>query len=259
MQLHLSWVVLVPYVLLAIYFQIRRRGVAAIASVGWFTAGALLPLTLLVPTFMKYGLMAGLGNTNDAVGFNSGNLLRDLNIVEGVLGRFLSFASFELPRFLGKDTASRLAFLRAAPWLVPFAVFLTLLGIAQALALLVLWFKRRHSQNDWKGIKYFTLATVALLYLLFLFSVKQPASHTFYVTFPVAFLYSLYCWNELLLVRRWRRFALACVIAGVIFEVGLSVYNLNRVSIFTERARIVQALKERDYRIYGERRPGTKY
>ena len=133
----------------------------------------------------RWGLGGALGNTNEAVQFNYTNLLKTANVVEGVLGRFLSFASFELPRFIGGNTAKRLLFMRENPWLIPFVVFLTVVGILQPIALLVLWFKRKHSVKDWKGIKYFTLATVALLYVSFLFSIKIPLSHTFYITLPI--------------------------------------------------------------------------
>jgi hypothetical protein len=39
----------------------------------------------------------------------------------------------------------------------------------------------------------------------------------------------------------------------------LAVSNLKHVSIYTERARIVEAIKAKDYRIVGERRTGSRY
>ena len=92
-----------------------------------------------------------MGDTNQAVQFNSGNLWGSLNIVEGILGRFLAFASFELPRLIGHDTATRLTFMKQNLWLSPIVVFLTLVGILQCIAMLVLWFRKQHSQPDWGG------------------------------------------------------------------------------------------------------------
>ena len=166
MQFHLSWVVLVPFVALSYYFQIKELG-------------------------RRVFLVAGMGSTQETVGFNSETLWRHLNVVEGVLGRFLSFASFELPRFIGANSAARLTFMRENAWLIPFIVFLTLAGILQCLAMLALWFKKEHAHQDWKAVKYFTLGTVVMLYLSFLFSMKLPHSHTFYLTCPVVMLYSL--------------------------------------------------------------------
>lgn len=259
MQFHLSWVVLVPYVLLSFYFQFRKVGQGALSSLAWFAGGAVITGSFLVPTFMKYGLAAGMGSTNETVGLNSEHLWRNLNIVEGVLGRFVSLASFELPRFIGPNTAARLAFMRQNLWLVPFVVFLTLVGILQCVALLVLWFRKNPPHKDWKASKYFTLATVVLLYLSFLFSLKAPASHTFYVTFPVAMLYSLYCWSEFLKKRGWQTFAKVFIVCGLIFDVGLAASNLRQVSLYRERDKIVEAIRAKDYRLLGERRAGARY
>jgi len=259
MQFHLSWVVLVPYVVLSFYFQFRKLAHGSLSALAWFAGGAAITGSFLLPTFVKYGLASGMGSTNETVGLNSENLLRHLNIVEGVLGRFISFASYELPRFIGPNTAVRLAFMRQNLWLVPFVVFLTLVGILQCVALLVLWFRSNHPHKDWKAIKYFTLATVALLYFSFLFSMKAPVSHTFYVTFPVAMLYSLYCWSEFLKRRGWQTFAKVFIVCGLIFDIGLAASNLRQVSLYRERDKIVEAIRTRDYRLLGERRAGTRY
>lgn len=259
MQFHMSWVVLVPYVALSFCFQYRSAGRRVVASVMWFSCGAIITGSFLVPTFIKYGLANGLGSTDEAVQFNSGNLWGNLNIVEGILGRFLSFASFELPRLIGRDTATRLIFLKENPWLIPIVVFLTLVGILQCIAMLVLWFRKDQSQPDWKAIKYFALGTVVQLYVFFLFSMKPPLSRSFYIVFPVAMLYSLYCWNEFLRKRVWQKFAAVFIISGLIFDIGLAATNLKQVSIYVERARIAAAIKARDYRLLGERRAGSRY
>lgn len=259
MQLHLSWVVLVPYLLLSFYFQFKEGGRKAALSLIWFAAGGVIIASLIAPTFIKYGLREGLGGTTETIGLRAGNLLRHLNIVEGVLGRFLSFASFELPRFIGRNTAARIGFLKEIPWLIPFVVFLTVTGIAQCVAMFILWFRKDHEQKDWPAVKYFALATVLLLYASFLFSMKAPASHTYYIVFPVAMLYSLYCWSELLKKRRWQKFALLFIICGVIFEIGMAASNYRSVSIYTESAKIQEAINARDYHLLGERRVGSRY
>ena len=259
MQFHLSWVVLVPYVALSFYVQFRKLGRAAFSSIVWFAAGAIIPFSFLVPTFIKYGFAGGLGSTNDAVQFNFQNLLRNLNIVEGVLGRFLSFASFELPRFIGANTAARVAFMKQNPWLIPLVVFLTPVGILQSVALLVLWFRKKHTQKDWQAVRFFTLGTVLLLYVCFLFSMKLPVSHTFYITLPVAMLYSLYCWSEYLKKRGWQTLAKIFIVCGLLFDIGLAANNYRQVSIFRERGKIEEAIKVKDYRLVGERRDGARY
>ncbi len=145
------------------------------------------------------------------------------------------------------------------PWLIPFIAFLTVVGILQCVAMFVLWFRKEHAHQDWKAIKYFTLGTVVLLYLSFLFSMKSPVSHTFYVTFPVAMLYSFYCWSEFLKRRGWQKFAAVFLVCGIIFDIGLAATNLKQVSLYVDRSRVVAAIKARDYRLLGERRPGARY
>ena len=258
MQVHMSWVLLIPYIALSFYFQFRTTGKKLLSSLMWFACGAIITGSLIVPTLVKYG-WAGIGGTNETIQLNRENLFGYLNIVEGILARFLSFASFELPRFIGRSTATRLDFMKENPWLIPFIIFLTLVGILQVLAMCVLWFKNEHSQKDWKAIKYFTLGTVALLYISFLFSMKSPLSGTFYVTLPIAMLYSLYCWSEFLKKKRWQKFALVVIISGVVFHCGLAVHNYSRVSMYVDRHRMVEALKAKDYHMVGERRPGTRY
>src|ERR1044072_10023935 len=71
MQLHMSWVVLVPYALAALGWQFKegvRRGLSALL---YFAAGAAPVAALLVPTYLKYGLSSGSGGTAGAVRLNA--------------------------------------------------------------------------------------------------------------------------------------------------------------------------------------------
>jgi hypothetical protein len=258
-QFHLSWVILLPYVLLSFYFQYKLDRRALLAASGWFICGALVTGSFLIPTFFKFGLTAGMGGTNEALQINPDNLLRHFNIVEGVLGRFLSFASYELPRFIGNHTGARMAFVRENLWLAPFIVFLTVVGVLQPIAMLIIWFSKKHQRSDWKAIRLFTLATVILLYISFLFSIKAPLSHTFYVTFPVAMLYSLYCWDKYLARPFWRKLAAIVIACGLVFQLGFAIHNYSRISIYLDRKKVSEAIKSNDYRLLDERRPGARY
>jgi hypothetical protein len=259
MQLHMSWVALVPFVLAAFGARVRASGRDAWRAGAWFVAGALLTGALLAPTYLRYGLTGGAGDTPQVVVFNVGNLKRHLNFIEGVLGRFLSFASYELPRFIGGNTHARLAFIHEHLWLAPFVAFLTAVGVLQPVALFALWFKRRHPLPDWAAIKYLTLATVALLYALFIFSFRQPHSHTFYVMLPLAMLYSFYCWYPYLLQRRWQICAAVVLVCGLVFHTALALHNRAHQSLYTNRALPQAAIERRDYRLLGERREGARY
>lgn len=259
MQLHLSWVVLAPFLLASIYFQLRERGPKLLKRLGWLACGAALSGCLLAPTLWEYGLADGSGGTAGMFTFNASNLPRVLNPVEGVPARFLSLASFELARFVGRDTAARLSFLRENLWRAPFVLFLGAVGILQPAAMFVLWFRRRTARDDWPAVKRLTLLNVLLLCALFLFTPKLPASHTFYVTFPLAALYGFYCWDAFLKRRGWRIFAAVFLACGVVFHLGLAAHNFRRVSLYVERATVKTAIDAKDASLLGERRPGSLY
>ena len=258
MQLHMSWVILVPYVGLALLFQVRNssnRGRALVSGVAWFMLGALVTGSLLLPTYIRYGLSRGTGGTASTITFNPENLTAGW----GILIRSLSFASFEIPRLLGTHTAERLAFLKQERWLSPLVVFLFAVGTTQVIVLLISWFFRDHVQKDWKAVKYLVLFNVCLTYLSFLFSIKPPQSNHLYVTLPIPMIYSLYCWSRILNRVRWQRFAGVFIACGIIFYIGLAVHRRPRISLYPERQIIESAIANKDYKILGERRPNTLY
>jgi hypothetical protein len=259
MQFHLSWVVLAVFALASLYFQFRERGFGAARAFVWMLCGAALPGALLVPTYIKYGLAGGTGDTAAVVVFNAENLQKVLNPVEGILGRFLSFASFELPRFIGRNNAERLSFVREHLWLAPFVALLTAVGLVQPALLVVLWFKKSHPQRDWRAIKMLALATLALLYALFLFSLRSPHSHTFYAMLPLAMLYGFYCWSPYLRQRGWQITAFVLLACGIIFHAGLALHRRAHDSMYTNRAMVQAAIDAHDYRLLGERREGSRY
>jgi hypothetical protein len=248
MQLHLSWPTLAPYILLAFYFQWRRGVKEFVRGALYFIAGAAITASVLLPTYLNYGL--GAGANGSAARFNAANL----SSLWGILTRSLSFASFEIPRLLGPHTAERLAFLKQEKWMIPFVAFLFVAGTAQVIALIFMWFKRQHDHADWRAIKYLVAFNILITYLLFLFSLKPPQSNHLYLTAPIPILYSLYCWSWLLKKNYWRTFAKIFIVCGVIFHIGLAIHNRSRTSIYTERQVVESAIEKKDYRILGERR-----
>lgn len=258
MQLHMSWVILVPYVALAFFFQARNRSKRTrtfLTAFAWFIFGAAIPGSLLLPTYLRYGFSEGPGGTASMIGLNPDNL----SALWGILIRSLSFASFEVPRLLGPHTAERLAFLQQEVWLAPLVLFLFAVGTAQVAVLLVSWFFRAHTQKDWTAVKYLTLFNICLTYLSFCFSIKPPQSNHLYVTLPIPMIYSLYCWSRILNRARWQTFAKVFIAGGIIFHIGLALHNRPRVSLYPERHIIESAIVNKNYRILGERRPNTLY
>ena len=136
---------------------------------------------------------------------------------------------------------------------------MTALGIVQPIHLIWQWFANRSSGADWQLIKSLTIATVVWLCVAFLFSMKLPAAHTFYLLIPLALLYALYAWERLLVKSGWQRFAAATIACSIIFHAGLALRNFRTTSIYADRDRIVEALEKKDFRIVGDRPAGAKY
>ncbi|MEJ7576536.1 MAG: hypothetical protein WKF74_06000 [Pyrinomonadaceae bacterium] len=256
MQFHMSWVVLVPYAFASFYFQFRLSRKQFFSALMFFALGSLMSGVFILPTFLKYGFIEGLGGTNNTVQLNSSNMFRHLNVAEGILGRFLSFATFELPRFTGRNLPTRLAFFRDELWLIPFGAFLFVVAYLHPLVMFIMWFFKSPAQRDWRAVKYFTLLTLLLLYTIFLFTWREPVSHTYYITLPVAMLYSMYCWSKLLQNPRWLLFAKVLIISSVIFQAGFALHNYSRISLYVDRNAPRDAIELKNYRILGERRSG---
>ena len=259
MQFHLSWVALVPFVLLAFYCQASSRPRQLLRSTVAFLCGSLLTAIFLLPTYLKFGLGRGTGGTLKVVTFDRFAHPRQL-IATGlnVLSRLLSLASFEVPRFIGAKTASRGAFLHEHEWMTPFVIFLGIAGILQPIAMLVLWFKRQNAHRDWPAIKWLMLGTVGLFYVLCVFSFRDPLSRDFYISLPLTMIYSLYAFSAYLTRRGWQIFAGVFLVCGIIFHVGLGLHNREHYSMYVNRGIPEAALRLKDYHILGERRPGSR-
>ena len=255
MQLHLSWVMLIPLALYSMADQIRK---GQWRSALLFPAlGALPMLALLAPTFIHYGFSVFRDLKGNAAGINWDNILRPWIL----LGRFLSYASFELPRFLGEHTHERVAYLLESPWLAGPGFFLWAAGIFQCVLMLVLFFVRRHPRADWPAVKGVTLYFLATLYLEYWFSRKAPASHGFYEALPMVMIYSFYCWDYLAAKPFWRKAGLVFIVCAVYFQIGyLWKEDGRRQSVyFLYRAQMAQAIEHQDYRLLAERRDYAKY
>ena len=257
MQFHMSWVLLLPYTLASFYFQYRSAGKKSLISGLYFALGAALMSIFLIPTFLKYGVAEGLGGINSTISFSPANLTKFLAIPV----RFLAFASYIIfdARFMGRDMAEGIALLKAQLWLLPFAIFLSIVGILQIVAMIALWFTKMDAHKDWPAIKRIALFTVCLVYVSFLFSIRRPFINTFYVTLPIAMIYSFYCWSRSLQRRGWQIFAIVFLACGTIFHAGLAAYNFSHRSLYMDRGILQSAIEHKDYRILGERRPGSRY
>jgi len=210
---------------------------------------------LIIPTWFQYGFVKGSGNTTQAITFNPENFLSFFTL----LFRYLALACCEIPRFMGANGADRLDFLRQNLWITPFTVTAALLGLVQLVVLLLSWFQKNHAQKDWFAIKTLTALTFLLIYLSFLFAIKTPAAHTYYLTSPLVTIYGFYALSPYVNHLLFTRLAATLLICNVIFHAGLALHNLPTKSLYKNRDLFVKAIEKKNYRLLGERRPNTQY
>ncbi len=255
LQLHMTWVFFVPFFLFSFYQQ-ARTGAFKRACI-FATVGAIPMWTLLIPTYLKYGFRTG-HDLNGSFCFLS---IKGVMSFFDVLGRYFSFACFELPRFIGDHTPERIQYLRDNPAITFPGYFLWVAGILQAVLMLVFWFQPKHTRPDWKGIKFLSLAVFIVLYLSFWFSIREPFAYRIYESLPIAMIYSFYCWDALIKIKFWRILGVVFILAAVYFQVFYTYKEwLRKESVYWQyRDRMAQALTAHDYRLLAERRPGTLY
>ncbi len=249
-QLHMSWVLLLPFILLAGYLHIKQSELKNILiNLAYFLSGCLISGSVLIPTYMEYGFGLGTGGTASNLTFNAQNVKE----IGTVIIRYVSFGSFESARFIGTNTAARLKFLTDYWWAVPFVVFTVLVGFFQVLWLLFSVFRTLDFQ-EWKEIKLLVASSSILIWISFFFSIKGPSSHTFYIMLPLMMIYSFYCW-ETLLKKGWiRKMAAVFLFSGFIFNCCVAHNNFTTKSMYMDREKPLNAIRKKNYRQLGERR-----
>jgi len=250
-QFHLSYSLLIPIAAAVFALAARRNLRLALEGLAFLGLGALVSGSTVIPTLLHMGPSVVAGSTASNVVFEPRNLLQ----LPQLTARFLSFASFEIVRFIGADTPARLEFLVAYPWAAPFVVVAAIGGVIQVLVLAAGFFRTRLPRADWPAVKWFTLGTLLLMYASFTLSVKNPASHTIYVTLPVAMIYAFTCWAPMLKTRTGQRFAAVLFVCGAITYLAVGIRDFHLRSLYTNRATVVRAIEEKNYRLMGERRP----
>jgi len=248
MQLHMSFVLLIPFTglvfLEAISKSYKKIGIYLLI----YLSGIMIGLIPLIPTYIYPDLtMKGVSSN---IIFNLDNFKNFITI----LLRFLSFAGFEIPYVMGGGTIERINVIKSQPWIAPFALVLLFVGFLQ-IGLFVISFFMNKDKTEWRKIKWLTFISWQIIFFSFFFSIKGPSSHTFYLMLPIPLLYSFYCYQWLVTKKPFvLKFIKIIAICGICFHIGLGRYNFQNKSLYINRKKVQEALNKMDYKILGERR-----
>jgi hypothetical protein len=248
-QLHMSWILLLPFICISFYFTLKNRRYPHLVTSIYFLAGCLISASLVIPTFLKYGFASGSGNTSSNVIFNLANAGEILTIPI----RMFSLASFEVSKFIGGDTKERILYLTENIWAAPFNIFAMIIGGVQMIWLTISLFRKNNLQG-WKTIRILMVFAIIITYISFLFSVKGPSTHTFYLMLPLAMIYSFYCWHPSFKKKCINVLAGIFILSSLIFHVSLGLYNYKFHSMYMNRKSPLEAIVTKNFFALNNRR-----
>jgi hypothetical protein len=247
-QIHMSWPLLLPYAGVALLARVRSGWRRAARDVAWFAAGFAVPGALLLPTLVTFGLHGG------GTARNLHLHLVSPGVLVTTLARLLSFASLEVLRFMGHDTAKRVVMLSRNPWLAPLAAVVWTVGILHPLLMAWLWFRRDHpARADWPAFRLLVVASILVIYAAYFFVMEPPQAHAFYALSPIALVFAAYCWS-FVDGPRARRVAAAVMGVSIVFHAGLALALGPGRSMYKNRAVVAAAVSEREPSYFAHRR-----
>jgi hypothetical protein len=179
-----------------------------------------------------------------------------------IIARFLSFASFELARFLRQAGHTPTELLSQSPLLIPLVLALGLLGLVQPFLMLVVLFRPallKRAGDPCRSVRGLAVATVLLIWVVLLFTSRPPFARNYYILCPIALLLGYLTFGSLVETPRARRWAVAILAAGAILHIGLAAQYLKLDPWADRRVAPKRAIEQKDYRILAERRPHVRY
>jgi hypothetical protein len=247
LQIHMSWVLLPFYIVAAFYFLVRTKNLKLVLS-GLFSLGIgfILIMSTFIPTLVKFGFVTG--DAESSIVFNISNL-KNIDVIT----RFIAFSTFEARHFIAGGFTGEKTLLSGNLWAAPFILILFITGILQTIYYITFFF-RKTAHSEFKKVKLFTIGSILLTYISYLFAVREVASYTFYLLLPVSFWFSFYCIEYLFKNSFWRKYAIFFILSGFIYHVVLAREYYPANSLNSKRGLITRALTNKDSRLFAYRR-----
>jgi hypothetical protein len=244
-QLHLTWVVIVPFTLVLLALEFKRNDSSLIHIALFFFIGSVIGASFLIPTFVvKYDLMfKGM----------DGNLIfkpeRFLQIIE-VTTRILCYSTYDTnPTFdFNALASSKNQFLSISLYTIKYIGIIQLVGI-----LIILLIRRKESLTQ--RIVFLLICTIVLCCCLHVMANKHLESRTFILLYGLPVFMSFYAlsWvkqNTLFSATIYTLSAFLCLV-----YVGVGYYNLPTEHSFQSAKEVMdKAIIAKDPSEFGVRR-----
>jgi hypothetical protein len=238
-QIHMSWPLLLPFAGLAFLARLRAGAKAIAMSAAAFAIGLLLTGSLVIPTLLHDTLARG-GGTEDSLLIHWRNPVTTL---VNTIGRMLSFASFEVGRFIrSAGGGNPIVLLSERWWLVPIAGVVWIAGIVHPVWMAATAFRRRSPLGEWPIVRWLAVGTAVMVATAFFFVMEPAQARSFYVVAPVAFLFAAYCWT-FVDSPRWRTVAAVVLAVNVVFQAALAIVRFDGPSLYMNREVVSEAIR----------------
>ncbi|MBI2603518.1 MAG: hypothetical protein HYW48_10740 [Deltaproteobacteria bacterium] len=244
-QLHLSWPLLLPFVLLSGWF-LRKDWQATLKQGLLFLLGLALPSLLIIPTIVTYGTQSVF-----QIGEQSGWNLSNLTFVFHNLVRLLCYASYESYLFLGETFQEKKEFITAGVYLLPFVAGASILTVGQVSYFFYSYLRHWGRQASKVRLTFFLfLFSWVAASLTFVVSSRPPVSRNLYLLVPLMLWCMFYSIDHFVGDSRGRRLFFQVVVGlSVIFH-GLVTANryfhFPTHSLYANRELLSSCLEQRD-------------
>ncbi len=146
-----------------------------------------------------------------------------------------------------------------ARWLQWLGVSAGVAVLSYLIGLYINWLKPKRLGPQWPELNLLLVAVLGMVFASFWFTVKMPLSHIYFVFFPLLMTYSCYCWMAFKGEKFWRTATKVVLVLGILFQLGYAVSVMPQDSIYPQRDKMVQAIQQKNYHLFAERRPESLY
>lgn len=253
-QLHLTWVMFMPFIIAMIRYEYIREPRKLVPNVAMLFLGVLIGGITLWPTVLLKGDMI-FYNTGGNLTFDAARFLK----VGDLIVKYLGMATFDIVQ-----TFEVFALAREKSGLANILIWtMKFIGAIQFIVIIVFSVKLRKNEEMKKTLIFFGL-TMLMALGLFVLGNKHLSARTYIVLFAIPYWISLQVYSHL--ITKWPKiipvFYASFIIAILTYSVVAFENQGDMYSFSANEEKIESALEEKDIEIFGKRRKnymdGTK-